>query len=65
MVHTNSSTLSGADRLVVSVMAACAMFVVGYTVTRVAFIQPQASTSADVENLVIPHEAELWRGFAE
>ncbi|MEO1297307.1 MAG: hypothetical protein AAFW75_16270 [Cyanobacteria bacterium J06636_16] len=64
MVHTHSSTLSGGDRLVASVMAACAMFVVGYTMTRVAFIQPQTS-STDVENLVIPHEAELWRGFAE
>ena len=64
MVQTNSSALSHADRLVASVMAACAMFVVGYTVTRVSFVQPQPS-DADVENLVIPHEAELWRAFAE
>ena len=45
-------------------MVACAMFVVGYTVTRVAFIQPQVS-DADVENLVMPHEAEMWRAFGE
>ncbi|MEM9005011.1 MAG: hypothetical protein AAGE59_15995 [Cyanobacteria bacterium P01_F01_bin.86] len=65
MVQTSSSSaLSSGDRLVASLMTALAMFVVGYTVTRVCFIQPQAS-STDAENLVIPHEGELWRAFAE
>ena len=64
MVRTSSSALSSGDRLVAGVMAALAMFVVGYTVTRVCFMQPQASTT-DAENLVLPHEAELWRAFAE
>lgn len=64
MAQTTFSTLSSADRLVIGVFAACATFIVGYTVTRVSFIQPEA-TPSDVQVNVVPHQGELWRGFAE
>lgn len=64
MARTTSSTFSTADRFMVGAFAAYAMFVVGYTVTRVSFIQPEA-TPSDTEVNVVPHQGELWRGFAE
>ncbi|MGD1905094.1 MAG: hypothetical protein ACFB0C_03770 [Leptolyngbyaceae cyanobacterium] len=41
------------------------LFVAGYTVTRVSLSQGNTDATADAAEIVIPHEAALWSGFAE
>ena len=59
MDFQNSVQASSSDRLLAATFAALAMFVVGYTATRVYLNQPADQTS-QAPSSVIPHQAELW-----
>lgn len=65
MFRSNASSLSAGDRWMVGLMAAGITFLVGYTITRVTLMPTTSTTSEDVQNSVIPHEGELWKGFGE
>lgn len=57
--------MSRADQVAAGVLAAMVLFVAGYTVTRVSLSQGNTDATADAAEIVIPHEAALWSGFAE
>ncbi|MEM6252068.1 MAG: hypothetical protein AAF821_04020 [Cyanobacteria bacterium P01_D01_bin.156] len=62
-VSTQSSSL---DKTLTGILAALAMFVAGYTVVRASLAQPNVSgNTANVVNVVIPHQATLWSDLAE
>ena len=64
--RTVSTQTSSLDKALTASLAAIAMFIAGYTVVRVSLAQTgNAVTDANVENTVIPHQAELWADFAE
>lgn len=62
--RTVSTQTSSLDKALTASLAAIAMFIAGYTAVRVSLAQP-ASTAADANLTVTPHEAELWADFAE
>lgn len=65
MVRTNAvAKFSSAERVVVSLFAAYAMFLVGYTVARVSVMEAEP-TAASTQVNVVPHQGELWRSVGE
>ncbi|MEB3231518.1 MAG: hypothetical protein VKJ64_10945 [Leptolyngbyaceae bacterium] len=60
MTYNTTTQVSGADRVVVSLLAAGMMFVTGYTAVRVSLAQPAADYDASVQINVVPHEGTLW-----
>ncbi|MEM6838659.1 MAG: hypothetical protein AAF609_17610 [Cyanobacteria bacterium P01_C01_bin.120] len=65
MYRSSISDLSAGDRWMAGLMAAGITFVVGYTITRVSLIPTETANTNDVQLSVVPHEGELWTGFAE
>ncbi|MBE9033371.1 hypothetical protein IQ266_26915 [filamentous cyanobacterium LEGE 11480] len=60
-MHSNTSTqVSAQERALISLMAAGAMFVAGYTVVRVNLAQNEPATPANVITNVVPGEGTLW-----
>jgi len=59
MAYNTTTQASGSERLVLSLFAAGAMFVTGYTAVRVAMAQPSSSNPA-VQTNVVPHQSALW-----
>ena len=41
-------------------LAASALFIVGYTLTRTVLFQPSVQSETSALSTVIPHEATLW-----
>ncbi|MEM1308838.1 MAG: hypothetical protein AAGF98_04930 [Cyanobacteria bacterium P01_H01_bin.153] len=64
MYRSSISDLSVGDRWMSGLMAAGVTFIVGYTITRVS-LMPIDTAANNVQLSVVPHEGELWRGFAE
>jgi hypothetical protein len=64
--RTSSKNLSASYALIAIPVAALITFVVGYTASRVTLDQTQnQNVVSEGGNLVIPHEASLWSGFAK
>lgn len=60
--QTSNENLSSIDRALGFTLAAFSMFVVGYTATRAFLSQPQNQTTTPTNaDMVIPHQATLWR----
>ena len=62
-LQASNEGLSSIDKVLGYSLAAFSMFVVGYTATRAFLSQPQATTPANGEEIVIPHQAALWSDF--
>ncbi|MEN9521226.1 MAG: hypothetical protein RLZZ381_3814 [Cyanobacteriota bacterium] len=64
--RTSSKSLSPSHALIAIPVAGLITFVVGYTASRASLDQTSSqNTVAEVSNVVIPHEASLWSGFAK
>lgn len=64
MLQTKAPALSTGDRIMAGFLAAFSTFVLGYTLTRV-YLGESQSVAAQEQDSILPHQAELWRVFAE
>ncbi len=65
-VHSSStiSSRSATDRVFAISLATLSMFILGYSATRVILNAVSAESASQTE-VIIPHQAELWRAFGE